>query len=310
MTGVVQNPNATGFTPGLDYYPLREYSGMTLVTHGSYSNYNGFIATWQKQTGRMTFTTNYTFSKVLGTRDGETDNGTGQGTLEDSFNLANNYGVLGFDHTHIFNAAYVINMPSPIHGNPILGGVVNGWELSGITQFSSGAAIQPNITEGQLNAEFPGTFDGYNYGSNGQGWFGTTSMATGNPLLVVTCNPGAGLSSGQYFNPSCFAPETTPGQQGAYIWPYIKGPAYFNSDLSMYKNFAFKEHQNVQFRFQAYNFLNHPLPSLSANTADIQLDYIGANNTLSMTNLNAETTGRALNTVGRRVIMMSLKYNF
>jgi hypothetical protein len=305
VTGVVQNPNSTGFNAGLDYYPLREYSGMTLVTHGSYSNYNGFIATWQKQTGRVTFTTNYTFSKALGTRDGETDNGAGQGQLLDSFNLANNYGVLGFDHSQIINAAYVINLPSPVHGNMFLGGVVNGWELSGITQFSSGAPIQPNTV--QLGAEFPSTFDGYQYGQ--QGWFGTTSMQLGNPTLVVTCNPGAGLSSGQYFNPACFAPETTPGQQGTLIWPYIKGPAYFNSDLSMYKNFAFKEHQNLQFRFQAYNFLNHPLESLTANGADLQLDY-NANNTLSTTNINAETNGKALNTLGRRVIMMSLKYNF
>ncbi len=49
-------------------------SKLQLVTHGSYSNYNPFIASWQKKTGRITFTTNYTFSKALGIRDGETDN--------------------------------------------------------------------------------------------------------------------------------------------------------------------------------------------------------------------------------------------
>jgi len=305
VTGVVQNPSSTGFTSGTDYNPLREYTGLTLVTHGSFSNYNGFIATWQKQTGRLTFTTNYTFSKALGIRDGETDNGAGQGQLLDSYNINNNYGVLGFDHTQLFNAAYVINLPSPVHGNMFLGGVVNGWELSGITQLSSGAPIQPNSV--QLGAQFPSTFDGINYGQ--QGWFGTSSMQLGNPTLVVTCNPNANLQSGQYFNPACFAPETTWKQQGTLIWPYIKGPAFFNSDLSLYKNFAFKEHQNLQFRFQAYNFLNHPLPSLTANGADLQLDF-NNNNVLSMTNINALTDGKAANTQGRRVIMLSLKYNF
>ncbi len=123
---------------------FHNYTGMTLIRHGSYSNYNAFIATWQKQSGRITFTMNYTFSKALGIRDGETANGAGQGALMDPFNLSANYGVLAFDHTHIINAAYVINLPSPVHGNPFLGGVVNGWELSGITQFQSGAPIQPN----------------------------------------------------------------------------------------------------------------------------------------------------------------------
>jgi hypothetical protein len=311
LTGVVNDPNASNF-PTNDYYPYHFYTGMTLVSHGSYSNYNAFIATWQKQTGRATFTMNYTFSKALGIRDGETDNGAGQGTLLDPFNMANNYGVLGFDHTHLFNAAYVFNLPSPVHGNPILGGVVNGWELSGITQMSSGAPIQPN-TNPNLNVQYPGKFVDAGLGANnpsyGQQQFLGTNAYPQNLYVVVICDPRKGLSSGQYFNPACFAPETTPGQQGSYIWPYIKGPGYFNSDLSLYKNFAFKEHQNVQFRFQTYNFLNHPNADLNVNSADIRLNF-NNNNFLSMTNLNPRTSGKAANTVGRRVVMLSVKYNF
>jgi hypothetical protein len=314
LTGVVNNPNSGSF-PTNDYYPLHNYTGMTLISHGSYSNYNAFIATWQKQTGRITFTTNYTFSKALGTRDGETDNGAGQGTLMDPFNLAANYGVLGFDHTQLLNLAYVFNLPSPVHGNPFLGGVVNGWELSGITQLDSGAPIQPNAG-GEMNVGYPGKFIDEGLGSNdpgyGQAQFqGTNAWPNSAMYLVVTCDPRKGLSSGQYFNPACFAPETTVGQQGAFIWPYIKGPAYFNSDLSLYKNFQFKEHQNVQFRFQTYNFLNHPLPEFNASgsNSDLGLNF-NSNNYLVMTNQNALTTGKPLNTVGRRVVMMSVKYNF
>jgi len=314
LTGVVNNPNSGTF-PTNDYYPLHNYTGVTLISHGSYSNYNAFIATWQKQTGRVTFTTNYTFSKALGTRDGETDNGAGQGVLMDPFNLAANYGVVSFDHTQIFNAAYVFNLPSPIHGNPILGGAVNGWELSGITQLQSGAPIQPN-TGGEMNVGYPGKLIDEGLGSNNPGYGqqqmeGTNAWPNSAMYLVVTCDPRKGLSSGQYFNPACFAPETTVGQEGAFIWPYIKGPAYFNSDLSLYKNFQFKEHQNLQFRFQAYNFLNHPLSEFNASgsNSDISLNF-NNNGFIAMTNQNALTTGKPLNTVGRRVVMLSLKYNF
>ncbi len=301
LTGVVNNPASSSF-PTNDYYPLHEYTGVNTVTHGSYSSYNAFIATWQKQTGRITFTANYTFSKVLGIRDNETDNGTGQGTTVDPFNLKNNYGVLAFDHTHIINAAYVINLPSPVHGNMFLGGVVNGWELSGITQWQSGAPIQPN-TAGSLNVQWPNTY------SQAQD-LGTNAFPNNGVTPLVICDPRNGLASGQYFNPACFAPPPL-GQNGTLIWPYIKGPAYFNSDLSLYKNFNFKEHHQIQFRFQTYNFMNHPLAQFNAdgNNSDIKLNF-NNNNSISMTNLNDLTTGKPLHTVGRRVVMFSLKYQF
>jgi len=300
LTGVVNNPASSNF-PTNDYYPLRNYTSLQTVTHGSYSNYNAFIATWQKQTGRVTYTMNYTFSKVLGIRDNETDNGAGQGSAVDPYTMANNYGVLGFDHTHIFNAAYVINLPSPIHGNAIAGGVVNGWELSGITQLQSGAPIQPN-TAGNLNVQWPSSY-------SQQQDLGTNGYPNG-VIPQVICDPRDGLSSGQYFNPACFAPPPK-GQQGTLVWPYIKGPGYFNSDLSLYKNFNFKEHQQIQFRMQTYNFLNHPLEQFNAdgNSTDIKLNF-NNNNTLSQTNINALTTGTPLHTVGRRVVMFSVKYVF
>ncbi len=131
LTGVTVAPTAASGFNGNDYYPLHQYTGIQLIGHGSYQYYNSVQTSWQKQTGHYTFTTNYTFSKVLGIRDGETDNGNGNGNLLDPFNIKNNYGVLAYDHTHIFNAAYVLNLPSPIHGNKFAASAVNGWELSG-----------------------------------------------------------------------------------------------------------------------------------------------------------------------------------
>jgi len=80
------------------------------------------------------------------------------------------------------------------------------------------------------------------------------------PLMpYLTCNPKSGLGDGQCFNPSCFSVPTEVGGNGPYVWPYLRGPAYINSDLSLYKNFKLTERQNIQFRVSAFNFLNHPL---------------------------------------------------
>jgi hypothetical protein len=299
VTGVINDPASSNF-PVAHYLPYRNY-GTTLGTvgHGSYSNYNSFIASWQKQAGRVTFTANYTWGKVLGIRDEESDNGPKAGPELYPFDLRQNYGVLNWDHTHIFNSAYVVNLPSPVHGNKIAEGAVNGWVLSGITQLQSGAPIQPN-TGGTLNVQWPGSFTNQRY-------LGTNSVALV-PKLV--CDPRSNLSSGQYFNPACLTPPTG-GANGDYIWPYIHGPAFFNSDLAIYKNFNFKEHHKIQFRFSAFNFLNHPLPQFGlAGNGDMQLNFANPNGTLSSTNLNSLTTGKPMFTTGRRVVEFALKYNF
>jgi len=284
------------------YRPYSNYAGIALQSHGSYANYNAFIATWQKQSGRVTFTTNYTFSKILGIRDGNSANGAQAGPSPDPFNLSANYGVLSWDHTNIFNAAYVVNLPSPVKDNKLLGGVVNGWVLSGITQFQSGAPIQPNTNYG-LNISWPTALQPTN-------WLGTNAIGQTQPVL--TCDPASNLRAGQYFNPSCFAPPTN-HQQGDLIWPYIKGPAFFNSDLAIYKDFLFKEHHKIELRFSAFNFLNHPLPQFNStgNNNDVELNFSNSAGNLSNTNLNTITTGSPLykNEVPR-VIEFAAKYNF
>jgi len=114
-----------------------------LITHGSYANYNSLQLSWQKQSGHITFLTNYTFSKVLGIRDGQTDNGTGNGTTVDPYNLKNNYDPLHYHHTNIVNASAVWQLPKLIHGNHFAGGAVNGWQLSTYTTYQSGRHGRP-----------------------------------------------------------------------------------------------------------------------------------------------------------------------
>jgi hypothetical protein len=53
--------------------------------------------------------------------------------------------------------------------------------------------------------------------------------------------------------------------------PYIKGPAFFNNDLSLFKNFQLGETKKIQFRVSAYNFLNHPLTSFDPAGGDPNL---------------------------------------
>ena len=130
---------------------------------------------------------------------------------------------------------------------------------------------------------------------------------------VLTCDPRKGLKSGQYFNPSCFTGPQV-GQQGNIIWPYIKGPMYSNADLSLYKNFKITERQRVQFRVNAFNFLNHPLSQFNTGPLkDTQLAFTATKNpngTYSYVQTNNDLTGRSAYKVGRRVMELAIKYEF
>ena len=50
------------------------------------------------------------------------------------------------------------------------------------------------------------------------------------------------------------------------------GPAFFNADLGLFKNFQFKESKKLQLRFNAYNFLNHPLWSFNGSNLSLGFD--------------------------------------
>ena len=65
---------------------------------------------------------------------------------------------------------------------------------------------------------------------------------------------------------------------GGYVWPNIHGPAFIGNDLSLYKTFKVTESKSIQFRMNAFNFLNHPL-SQFGNGNDINLTFPGLNTT-------------------------------
>ena len=172
--------------------------------------------------------------------------------------------------------------------------------MTGILQVESG----PNLTGYQNqnfamnlnNADIPGT----NYAISNASILGTPDIQL-NPIL--TCNPTSGLKSHQYINGSCFAAPTQIGQNGPTILPPIYGPSYFNWDMGLFKNFAITERQKLQFRFNFYNWLNHPLWSFNGGNLNLSFD----KNTLQPNNSDFGITTQKQ---GHRIIEMGVKYTF
>jgi hypothetical protein len=299
-----------------NYRPFLGYGDLNQATNNLYSNYNAFQLTWARQAERATIQLNYTYGKSLGIVGTGTTLGSYGATLN-PFNLKDNYGVQPGDRRQLFNASYSVNLPSPMKSNKIAEGVVNGWQLSGITQIESGANLTysggNNNFNMQLNgAIIPGTQNIVNSdGSKGvaignQSILGTNAIQL-NPIL--TCNPTANLKSHQYINGNCFGVPTAPGQNGPTLLPAVYGPAFFSSDLGVFKNFKLTETRRIQLRIQAYNFLNHPLWSFPNNN-NLTLQFNQASPGSSTIGQTNSTFGYTTFKQGQRIVEMVVKFYF
>lgn len=122
---------------------------------------------------------------------------------------------------------------------------------------------------------------------------------------------------GQYFNPNCFAAPLPPaatsvGQNGQTIWPYIRNPHYFGSDLAIFKAFKVTDDRRIEVRVSATNWLNHPNAEFGlAGISDNTLLFNGLSTSSQLTyNSNASTTGIPQNKVGFRWLQFAVKYYF
>ncbi len=330
--GAMLSASNPGTANADSYRPIQGYSNLNTATNNIYTNYNALQVTWARHTGRYTLQANYTWQKALGiVQPGNPANGPSV-TL-DAFSLKGNYGVMQNDRRNLFNLVYSVELGNPVHGQKLLGGVANGWQLSGNMQLQSGAnltylssganfgmsvtcvspASNPGLCQSQQggNAIVPGSISATNPQGikiNSQSILGTDAQQL-QPL--VTCDPRSGLGSHQFLNGNCFAfPSTPGGANGPSLLPVAYGPGYFGWNMALFKNFKISESKNLQFRVQGVNFLNHPLYSFSG-TNNLGLtftqDVTDPTNKIVLNNANF---GKTTTKEGNRVIEMVVKFTF
>ncbi len=284
------------------YRLLPNYGDLNVYRHSLYSNYHGLQALLSRQRGRFNYTLAYTFSKALGIRAG---GNTGPGAVSEYLKDARgnpvdqrsfNYGVLGTDRTHVATASYSWQLGELKNGG-FLNALFGGWQITGISTYISGTPLQAATS---TNFSMSGTLaDGSDI--NSQRVSGSPSVPA-QPKL--TCDPTSGVPSGYLFNPSCFAAPSA-GQNGNFIFPYVRGQKYLNHDLSVFKNFGIgSKGQKLQFRASAYNVLNHP----------IAFPDPGTNLTLRFDQGKLANPEFAKlpedNKFGRRIVQLALRFSF
>jgi hypothetical protein len=316
-----ENINADGGPYfGGNYYqqlnrPYPSFGDIDYNTHNLGANYNSLQVTASKTKGPINAWLTYTFGKALGD------------VCEDSFIHQNCYGLQPYDRSQAVNFSYYVNLPNVsakhLGNHRVVNGVLDGWKISGIEQYGSGTPFT-DVPQGSPNHnEYSGNQVIGIYGSfpvpagvtsNGVA-YGATSVSISNDSIngtpdesavpIVTCDPRKGLKAHQYFNPSCFASPSI-GNNGTFRLPYIHGPAYFNDEIGIFKDFNVREGNKLEIRFQGFNFLNRSFDTYQQYDNSLYMDFTSLNTPPA----NASTVGVTTTRTGHRTIQLEAKYYF
>jgi hypothetical protein len=249
------------------FRPFQAYPGITLYEFEGESDYNSMQVTLSRQTGRrLQYFIAYTLSRTKGTLGDEYRN-------RDPFDPARTYGIRAEDRTHILNVSWNAFLPDGGRGamdNPFGRGLLNGWQLSGISTLASGTPIWLGFGGPAGSADA------------GQAYYGTPDIvlltAAGSQQSglapIYTCDPTAGGGTRldeKLLNIDCIGfPEF--GQNGQVLPPYdLRTPTRHNHDITLFKNFAIRGEQKLQFRIGLFNIFNQAFATTNISREDINL---------------------------------------
>ncbi len=287
------------------YRPYPEYSEINIPRHILSSNYNGLQVDWEKRVGKLNFGINYTWSRSLGYRGGYYN-----GNSIDPINLRNNYGVLSYDRTNVFNSSYSYDF-GRLTTRRVVSQIANGWRLSGVTTIQSGPNLQAIASTPGFNTTI---ITGVGSAAGPTTETNLTRLGTPDVVLVpnTTCNPANKPTRRTYINSACFQlPQL--GTNGAPQMPYIHGPAFLDTDLTASKDFRITESKYIQLRLAGFNFINHPLDTFVGGATAATLTFNSpTSNPQAVASTAAVGSGFGVVTqeTGRRVVEISIKLNF
>src|SRR4029079_15817862 len=130
---------ATEATNLASFRKFNSLNGITVYDFRGESNYDSMQLTLSRQTGaRLQYFVAYTLGRSRGTLGGEYNS-------IDPYDPKRTYGVLGEDRTHVLNVSWNAFLPDAAKGamnNPIGRGLLDGWQVSGISSLASGIPIR------------------------------------------------------------------------------------------------------------------------------------------------------------------------
>lgn len=285
-----QLPTGTTFLPSsaganVNYLrPYKGYANIPMLEHSGRSEYNSLqIEVNRRFSKGLLYGFAYTYGKLMDNNSGPRDG------FIDVYNQQLNWGKSSNDVRHVAICNFVWEMPF-FNGSDskVLKAVAGSWQVSGVIQFQTGAPITIGTGDDYLGIG----------SSNFKPWNlnGETTM----PKKFANANADGKYTGVTDFwfspvvNGSAWATKpangTLPNQNRNSI--SFNDVGFQNWNLALFKSFPITERQKIQFRFEAFNFPNHP----NWSNAD--------------TNPTSPTFGMVTGKTSERNIQLSLRYDF
>jgi hypothetical protein len=289
-----------GNKPYTDDYlrPYQGYGSIKWLQFDGNSSYHSLqVQAVRRFSHGLQFGAAWTWSKAMAYSDGD------QGTVSTFVSRREyDYGLATYDRTHVLAINYLLDLPrlSRVINHAFVKSVFDGWQMSGITRFTSGSPLSlGNLGTGDLDGSLDIT-------GGGDGW---RAVMSGDPNL-----PKDQRTVERYFNTAVFSPPGFGGPApktladvnrilalGSAPSTFGRGPGLNNWDLALFKNIRIHEKLDLQFRAEAYNAFNHT--QFSTVNTDAKWNYTtGA--------VTAAQFGQITDARDPRIMQFALRLNF
>lgn len=233
--------NRVGIANANTVRPYLGYSTINMRETSAKSRYHGLLASFNYRLSRdLSLTTSYTFSKNMTDASNDRD---AVDTPQNPLNYRSEYAEARTSRRHIFAASYVYELPYfRKDANPLKRAILGGWQISGITDITSGLPVPRVVTSASTVAAITG--------------FYPNVVSDPNAGVARTIDPLTGLPF--IFDPAAFAVPTG-GNYGNAPRAFSRLFGRNQTNLSLTKNIYFDTEQNVrlQLRAEAFNVMNH-----------------------------------------------------
>lgn len=225
--------------------PFPTFGVIQLVNDGGNGHYDaGTVKLTKRYSVGLSLLSSYTWAKSIDNTSGVRVQGFDTLYPQNSNCLQCERGLSAFDVRHRFVTSVLYDLPvgrgrSLDINNPVVNGVIGGWQIGGIWTVQSG--LPQNITIGGVDRSNTGV--GYD-----------RPIATGISPYLSHPTPS------RWYNPDAFV-EAPSGSLGNVGRNTLVGPGIFALDMDAHKEFRmpYREGHLLQFRIEAFNVMNHPV---------------------------------------------------
>jgi hypothetical protein len=228
---MLDNMDPNRINPVTHVRPYAAFGPMGLFATAGDSRYDSLQVSLKRRFSRgLALNINYTWSHNLDL------GGVSSGSVtQDYLNLRAEWANSDYDVRHVLEFDYTYELPAAPRIPKWLG---SGWQINGLTVMRSGVSV--NVVT-----------------SRDMAGIGSTTGQRPNLVPGVSVRPSNYSIPGNQINFAAFSMPAagTFGNAGRNL---LKGPAVYNWDFSLFKNFRVKEGQTLQFRAEMFNIFNTP----------------------------------------------------